>query len=350
MTPGLGTATAKRRGRRPAAESKIVAPRYKTNETERTWNGKGFLRLPSEFEALIDGGCLYDFHEMRFLWEIMKAQWGVAGKPIAAWTRPLPDKELLTRLRCSNEHLHRIKLDLLTRGLIEARRDGRSLRYSARIERWPTAAKAPAGLSGYDEQRKTGINAPVGHLWDSLPALDPGATIPVPAFLCRGVSSDDLDCSLQVRRDGGTLQIAKSATAAAQGAALRVASERTAKTAEASATRAIARAELTDRVEEVLAPYFVRRNFVVDEKLKRAIADAITRVGATIEQFANFIPGKLAGEYSWRPGLFLARGGFMDDFGEFVRQARSAKGPLPDPKNGHSHLDWLDEYASGSPR
>jgi AraC-like DNA-binding protein len=341
------TAPEKRRGRRPAGQSRIIAPPYKGNEkpAKRTWDAQGgWLRVPIDpFEALLREKRLADFHQALFVWYVMKGQWGIPGEPVRDWAEPHTDEEWAERIGCSVRHFQRVKLDALHRGLVEARRDGRSLRFSARIENWAKAEAAP-DLHSYDEDRIAANNAPVGHYSDNPSELEPGSTIAIPVFSCRRLSNG-LDQTLHVRAKAGTLEIAGAKPAAASKSgvlatdssapAVRIASERAAKFTEASARRAIANhPDLADQVEKVLVPYFVQRQFVVDGKLKQAIAGAITQAGGTIEQFENFIRTKLTGEYPWRPGLFLASGGFMDEFREFVRQSRSVStngAPLSHP-------------------
>jgi hypothetical protein len=328
-------------------------PPYKGNEkpVRPVWDpkGGGWTRVPTEeFGALLYAGRLAGIYQTRFIWLVMNEQWAVPGKPNPLdWTEARTQKEWASRLDCCKKVFDRVKLDALVRGLVEARRDGRSLRFCARVENWAKAETAP-DLHSYDEDRRLANNVPVGHYSGS--ALEPGSTIAIPVFSCRRLSNG-LDLPLQITTKAGTIEIAGASAAAptstglstdAADTAVRIASERAAKAPEVSTSRAIADGpNLAEQVERVLAPYFIQRQFVVDRKLKRAIADAINQAGGTIEQFGNFIPGKLTSEYPWRPGLFLASGGFMDEFREFVLQARNLNGKLPPKANGNADLEWL---------
>ena len=309
-----------------------MIPPYKGHEEPAapTWdpNKGGWLSVPViAFEALLSGGRLANGAQLRFIWEIMKAQWGSRGKgtPVTDWTDPLTDKEWIGVVGCGARQFARVKFDALYRRLVEARRDGRSLRFSVRTENWATAEKAPDDLHVYDDERASEIIAPSGQLfWESDPVLEPGVTISVPVFPCRRLQSD-LDHSVRVKAEGGVLRIA-----AASG-------EESPRQADLSPRMAV-----EDQVEGFLLPHFVGRNFVLDAQIKRRIGEVIVETATTFEQWKDFTSGKLSSGYPWRPGLFLASDGFLDEYKEFVRQRRSTNAE-PSTSIDGSYLGWLQD-------
>jgi hypothetical protein len=305
-----------KRGRKPAQETRVNIPPFKGHErpAAETWEPKkgGWLSVPVlQFEALLSGGRLANLDQLRFIWEIIKSQWGSRGRdvPVRHWTDPRTDKEWIDIIGCSERHFGRVKFDALYRRLVEARRDGRSLRFSARIENWATAEKAPADLHVYDDERADGIIAPKGQLfWESCPVLEPGGSIAVPVFSCRRLHSD-LNHSVSVNAEGGVLRLAAAAAA----------------TQDLAAPIDLSPIRETERqIEEFLSPYFIPRKLSVDDSLKRAIAEEISRTGSTFEHWKDFISEKLESDYEWRPGLILS--GYMDDFRAFARQSQGTNG------------------------
>lgn len=287
-----------RAGRRPDD-----IPPYKGNEkpSEPSYDPQvngGWIALPfRQFTELIRGGRVFNFAQMLFILEIMKEQWGPPrekGTPVRDWTQPDTDEKWAARVGCGLRQFLRIKRDALERELIEARRDGRSLRYHVLITKWRSAPQAPSDLQTY-EGGERGNNSPHGELfWKSPPTVEPGADLAVPVFPCRKIQNG-LGFSVSVSAERGSLRFAAAE-----------------ESCEANA--------LCSEVQNFLAPFFVERHFAVDVHLARAIADVIVRLDATLDEYRDFMRPKLATDY-WQPGLVL-KGYTREDFPVYVRQLR----------------------------
>ncbi len=287
---------------------------------------------------------------------------------------PLTNGQISKALNCSLTEVDAIKRDGCQRGLFDVKLRGQTWCFLLVPERW---AEVPRYLAdkpflvreqkakpessyldsasgrGKGEQKATSESSYL----DSRRRLEstkrisikPGKSLKL-SDECdlRNRHTQEIDVELRSYDDGTARAdyygpaIAANTSGAGAGrpaaGAAAVAAQRATAVAEAAASRAVT--DVPDRaieheLKEFLLPYFVGRGFALDPQLNRAIAAAIARAKGTIERFRQFIPQKLDSDYPWKPGLFLARGGFMDEFSEFLRQARSANGAI----RGKTELD-----------